>query len=107
MYKMGVLGDRDSVLGFAAAGLDVFPVDTQESAQFTLHRLAREDYAVIFIIEQTAQMIPEAIDRYTTQAMPAIIPIPGSRGSEGMGMRGLRKNVEKAIGADILFGKEG
>ena len=107
MYKMGVLGDRDSVLGFAAAGLDVFPVETQESAQMTLHSLAKENYAVIFIIEQTAQMIPEAIDRYKSQPTPAIIPIPGSRGGEGMGMRGLRKNVEKAIGADILFGKEG
>lgn len=107
MSKMGVLGDRDSVLGFKAAGLDVFPVQSAQDAQHTLHRMAREDYAVIFIVEQTADMIPEAIDRYKAQATPAIIPIPGSRGTAGMGMRGLRKNVERAIGADILFGKEG
>ncbi len=107
MSKMGVIGDRDSVLGFKAAGLDVFAVSSASEAQHTLHRLAREDYAVIFIVEQTAGMIPEAIDRYKAQPMPAIIPIPGSRGGEGLGMRGLRKNIEKAIGADILFGKEG
>jgi V/A-type H+-transporting ATPase subunit F len=104
---MGVIGDRDSVLGFKAAGLDVFPVATPLEAQHTLHRLAKDDYAVIFIVEQTAGTIPEAIDRYKSQPTPAIIPIPGSRGGEGMGMRGLRKNVERAIGADILFGKEG
>ncbi len=105
MYKMGVMGDRDSVLGFAAAGLDVFPVSTAESAQHTLHRLARDNYAVVFIVEQTARLIPEAIARYKSQAMPAIIPIPGTRGSEGLGIEGLKKNVEKAIGTDIIFGK--
>ena len=36
----------------------------------------------------------------------AVIPIPGSQGSNGLGMRRVRANVEKAIGADILFNNE-
>ena len=36
----------------------------------------------------------------------AVIPIPGSRGSNGLGMSRVRANVEKAIGADILFNNE-
>ena len=27
MYKIAVLGDRDSVYGFGAVGLEVFPID--------------------------------------------------------------------------------
>ncbi len=27
MYKIGVLGDRDSIYGFGALGLEVFPVE--------------------------------------------------------------------------------
>ncbi|MBQ5955335.1 MAG: V-type ATP synthase subunit F, partial [Firmicutes bacterium] len=27
MYKIGVIGDRESILGFKAVGLDVFPID--------------------------------------------------------------------------------
>ena len=30
MYKIAVLGDRDSVMGFKALGLDVFPAETPE-----------------------------------------------------------------------------
>ena len=46
-WKIGVLGDRDSVLGFKALGLDVFPADSVDEAREILHRIAREDYAVI------------------------------------------------------------
>ena len=33
MYKIAVVGDRDSVLGFQALGLSVFPTDTAEQAR--------------------------------------------------------------------------
>ena len=46
-WKIAVLGDRDSVLGFQALGLDTFPADTVEEAKTILHRLAKEDYAVV------------------------------------------------------------
>ena len=45
-------------------------------------------------------------DRYKTMPGTAVIPIPGSRGSNGLGMSRVRANVEKAIGADILFNNE-
>ena len=32
MYKIGVIGDRESVLGFKAVGLTVFSCDSQEEA---------------------------------------------------------------------------
>ena len=47
MYKIAVIGDRDSVLGFRALGLDVFPTEDTDAGRRTLHRLAQEDYAVI------------------------------------------------------------
>ena len=30
MYKIAVLGDRDSIYGFGALGLEVFPVEEPE-----------------------------------------------------------------------------
>ena len=42
MYKIAVLGDRESVLGFKTLGLDVYPAETPEEARKTLHRLARD-----------------------------------------------------------------
>ena len=47
MYKIAVLGDRDSVLGFRALGLDVFFADDAETGRKTLHHLAQESYGVV------------------------------------------------------------
>lgn len=46
------------------------------------------------------------IDEYATATFPAIIPIPAGSRSLGLGMKRVKENVEKAVGADILF-KEG
>lgn len=98
--KMGVIGDRDSVLGFKAAGLSMFEANDPVLASRQLHKMA-DDFAVIFITEEMYAQMGEAISRYKARALPAIIPIPGSKGTLGIGMENLRKNVEKAVGADI------
>ena len=38
MYKMAVLGDYDSIYGFATLGLDTFPVTDPAEAAKELHR---------------------------------------------------------------------
>ena len=102
MYKIAVLGDHDSVLGFKALGLDVFPAESVEEAKKTLHRLAKEDYAVVYLTEQLAQHMGDELARYKDELTPAIILIPGKVGSLGMGMANIKKSVERAVGADIL-----
>jgi V/A-type H+-transporting ATPase subunit F len=102
MYKIAVLGDKDSVLGFKALGLDVFPVESVEQAKSTLHRLAREDYAVVYLTEQLARFMGDELERYKDELTPAIILIPGKEGSLGIGMANVKKSVERAVGADIL-----
>ena len=104
MYKIGVIGDRESVLGFKAVGLDVFPTDDPEEAKKTLKRIAKEDFAIIYITEQLYQYMMDEVDEYTDSRLPAIIPIPGKDGTLGIGMTSVKKSVERAVGADILFG---
>ncbi len=101
MYKIAVLGDRDSVLGFKALGLDVVFADDADEARHTLHRLAKEDYAVIYVTEQLAQRISADVDRYKDAVTPAVILIPGKSGSLGLGQAALQSAVERAVGADI------
>jgi len=103
MYKIGVIGDKDSILGFKALGLSVFPVTQPSEAEKILHELAQNQYAVIYITEQIAKDIVASIDEYKDSRFPAIIPIPGNQGSLGIGMQGVKKSVERAVGADILF----
>lgn len=101
-WKIAVLGDRDSVLGFKALGLDVFPADTAEEARPILRRLAREEYAVVYLTESYAAKLTEELERYKDEVTPAVILIPGKEGSLGMGMANIKKSVERAVGADIL-----
>lgn len=102
MYKIAVMGDADSVLGFKALGLDVYPAETAEEARRTLHRLSKENYAVVYLTEQLAIHMDEELQRYKDELTPAIIFIPGKEGSLGIGMANVKKSVKRAVGADIL-----
>ena len=102
MYKIAVLGDRDSVLGFRALGLDVFFADDAETGRRTLHHLAQENYAVIYVTEQLAQDMTAEIARYQDDMLPAVILIPGANGSQGLGMSALNAAVERAVGSNII-----
>ena len=101
-YKIAVLGDKDSVLGFKALGLDVFPAETVDEAKRTLHDLAKENYAVVYLTEQYAGRMEAEVERYKDELTPAIILIPGKDGSLGIGMANVKSAVERAVGADIL-----
>lgn len=102
MYKIGVVGDKDSILSFKAIGIDVYPVIEIEEARKAIDRMARDEYAVIFVTEQLAQHLHETIDRYDRQMLPAIILIPSNQGTLGLGLMKIRQNTEKAVGMNIL-----
>lgn len=106
MYKVGVIGDKDSILGFKILGLSVFPVTLPEEATKTLNKMVRDEYAVIYITENIADKIMETIESYKSSKFPAIILIPGNQGTLGIGISSIKKALEKAVGADILFNQE-
>lgn len=102
MYKIAVLGDRESVMGFKALGFEAFPATSGDEARDILSRLAKGDYAVVYITEQLASDIEDEISKYKDSLTPAIILIPGKDGTLGIGMRAVHSAVERAVGADIL-----
>lgn len=102
MYNIAVMGDRDSVMGFRALGLSVFPAENAQDGRGILHELAGGNYAVIYMTEGLASELAADIDRYKDSVTPAVIVIPGKNGSLGLGMSALKSAVERAVGADIL-----
>lgn len=103
MYKIGVLGDRDSIYGFAALGLTTVPVTDPLEAAKALRRMAESGYAVIYITEALAQTLEHELARYGASMLPAVIPIPGVSGNTGAGIKNVKKFVEQAVGSDIIF----
>ena len=106
MYKVAVLGDKDSVLGFLALGIDIFPVFSADEIKKTIHRLAEEEYAIIYITEQASLLAKEAIAKYKDSELPAIIVIPGIQGSMGIGMNEVRESAKRATGMDLLIDED-
>ncbi|MCD8241964.1 MAG: V-type ATP synthase subunit F [Lachnospiraceae bacterium] len=93
MYKVAVVGAYDSIYGFAALGLDTFPVSDVQEGEHLLRRLAEGDYAVIYITEALAADLGHELNRYREQVLPAIIQIPGVSGNTGTGVEGVKKTV--------------
>lgn len=107
MYKIAVVGDKDSILGFKALGVSTYPVTDRKEAIGALREIEKDNVAVVCITEAVAAQIEEEVMELQRKPLPAVVLIPNNKGSLGLGMRLIKRNAEKAIGADILFGKEG
>ena len=104
MYKIAVVGDYDSIYGFATLGLEICPAGNREEVRNTLRRLAEEDYGIIYITEAAAADVESDLEAFQERMLPAVIQIPGVSGNTGAGVQGVRRTVEQAVGSDILFG---
>ncbi len=99
--NIAVLGDAESIKGFSAVGLDIYPFDEETDVTALLRRIADSDrYAVIYVTEAVYFATEKARARYAERLTPAIIPIPGVSGNKGTGVRRLSSFVEKAVGSD-------
>ena len=106
MYKIGVIGDRATVAGFIALGYTVYETETPDEAASTLHKIANEDYAIIFVTEAVAEAIAGDIAKYNGSKTPAVTVLPDRKPADGSlsyGMAQIKRHVEVAVGADILF----
>ena len=102
MYKIGVIGTKESVLCFMATGFEVRIADNAQAALSHLKELANSDCAIIYITEDYASQLSEETDKYKDKSIPAIITVPGAKGRMGYGMDTLRKACERAVGMNIL-----
>lgn len=104
MVKIAVLGDAESIKGFSSVGLDTFEVNSQ-TARGIFKKLTNGDFGVIYITEEFAAELKEEITEFDEKMLPAIIPIPGVKNNNGIGLARLKASVEKAVGSDIIFNK--
>ena len=102
--KMAIIGDGDSVLAFSSGGVDAYSVENSEKAKELLKKIDKK-YQIIFITDVICQDLDEYLERYLDKPYPVILSVPSKDGSNGYGMVGLKKAMDKALGVDILFNK--
>ncbi len=100
--KMAIIGDGDSVLVFKAVGIDAYGTESGEEARRILTKLAKE-YQIIFVTDKLAKELKETADSFSSSAYPIILTLPSMSGSSGYGYEVLKREMERALGIDILF----
>jgi len=100
--SIAMIGDRDSILGFKALGVAIFPVITRDESAEALQEVIKQEYRVAFITEQIAPSPEEIKSMIGDRVFPIVTMVPSNRGSTGLAMQKLRALVRKAAGADVL-----
>ena len=103
MSRIAVIGDKESIYGFAALGLDTYFTTHSEDDAALFKRLCQsQNYGIIYITEAAAAELEREIEKVKSQPSPAVILIPGVSGNTGEGLRAVKSSVEKAVGSDIF-----
>jgi len=97
-----VIGDVDTVLGFAYAGVPGATVETAEETRRAFDQVLEARRAKILIItESAADLIREAVDRVRFEAqMPVVVEIPGPEGPKP-DRRTLLELIREAVGIRV------
>ena len=102
MPEIAMIGDRDSILGFKALGVAIFPVNTKNESAEALKEIVKQEYKVAFITEQMAPEPEEISSILGGRVFPVVTIIPSNRGSTGLALQRLQALVRRAAGADIM-----
>lgn len=107
MSRLAVIGSRDTIVGYRALGMTLFPVSSAEEAIEALKTAFAEEYGAVFVTERFAPRTSDLPEEMRLKPWPVIVVIPDGQANLGIGMRKMKETVEKAIGVDILFKGDG
>jgi len=106
MYKAYVIGEKGLIQGFKSAGFEVCHAISPNELQMTFQQIQKEGGAsIILITEELAQESREIIQDYRLISNAVITTIPTLKGSQHLGFKELKRQIEYSIGVDML-GKE-
>jgi len=89
-------------LPFKLFAFDTFVRKDKKLIRQKIDEMAQEEYGIIYITEEFAQLVPDTIKRYEEKIIPAIVLIPNHQGTLGIGKSMIQDQVERAVGQNIL-----
>lgn len=101
-HRIGVIGDKDSVLPFKIFGFEVKFANNEDEVKASYHFMIKNNVGIIYITERCSKYIEDSIEKYKNEMFPIVVLIPDCNGALGIGKNLIQKNVEKAVGQNIL-----
>ena len=93
--KIAFIGNGDSVMGFTPLGITAYPATDRRTAVNALNDCLRAEFTLLFVTEEIAGILANEIRAIRFRPTPAILVVPSTLGSTGLGLRRLRTLVEK------------
>lgn len=106
MSNIAIIGEKEIIIGFNLLGIKLFYANTPEEAIRALKECEQNHFSIVFITNEIAMTIISEIEQYQAISSMAISILPNRSEDTKISMEILKKNVEKAVGTDILFRKE-
>lgn len=102
MYKIGIIGNAQTVSLFSTLGYVVLEAEDAEAARCRLQAAAKSgEYAVLFLEECYYVALADELARYAKDPLPAVTVLPGRAGGAGLGAELLKRAMERAVGTDV------
>lgn len=101
MSKIAVIGDATSVLGFKPLGIDAYRVVDPGDVVELWPTVISLDYAVIMMTETVFEAARDLVEDLESRVTPAILAIPSTKGSSGVGKEYITALMEKAVGTSM------
>lgn len=110
-YKIAIIGPTETVSGFKALGAVALEATTGEQVLEHLREIktlandpeAKTKYAVVCVVEDLMADIDQAeYSKAVAGPLPAVVLLPGAKGSQGFAIGRLRQLAEQAVGAAII-----
>lgn len=100
--KYSIIGDEDTVLGFAIVGISgMVAVNAEEAMNAFGTMLKDREICIIIITEKVADMIRTVVDKYLfTESFPLIVEIPDRHGRDP-NRPGIKEMVNTSIGIKV------
>ncbi len=101
--KIGILGEKKSVLAFKALGVEAFGVSNSEDLAMAMEKIKSQEFAILLITEDIAANYEKEIKPFFQATLPACLVIPGVKGGSGKAKEGLGEILERALGSASFF----
>lgn len=103
MYKIAVVGDKESIFGFSAIGMDIYPAYEENDVKKIIPKLVEENYAIIYITENVSIKAEKYLEKLQKNKIPAIVTIPSNTENIHQGEKRIKDMVQRAVGIEINF----
>lgn len=110
MYKVVVLTDPDTALGFRLAGVDVYIAEDSEEAKREISRLIEDDRTGILAVNESFLSLIDERMRNKIESIyrPIVVSLPVREKIGAVGERKafLARLVHRAVGFDVTLRRE-